>query len=288
MISIITPAYNSQRDITGCIESLLNQNLRDFELIIIDDCSTDRTPPIIKSYAARDGRVRFLRNERRMQQGYSRNRGTRSAAGEVLVFVDADCIADRDWLEKLVAPIVNEGQEASQGINHHSLNGSFWSKMEAIRTSQYRGLDTKNAAIKRSVFFGLGGFDSSFSPIEDVDLYRRFKEAGYRLFFSEARVRHNFSNNPFKNFNKYMGKAHASYHFLKKYDHKNGAFGLKWYITNIIKVIKRRPALHFPSNTSKGMRRISEAYTRILDLLFFAKIFLISIFQKRSYFSKTP
>lgn len=88
-ISVIVPAYNAQDCLEKCIESLLNQSFKDFEIIVIDDGSKDATPAICDKWAARDSRVRVLHKE---NGGVSRarNSGLDMARGELISFVDAD------------------------------------------------------------------------------------------------------------------------------------------------------------------------------------------------------
>ena len=63
LVSIITPAFNSEKFITETIMSVLNQTYQDWEMIIVDDCSTDKTAEIIRSFQEKDSRIIYLRNE---------------------------------------------------------------------------------------------------------------------------------------------------------------------------------------------------------------------------------
>lgn len=93
MISVVVIAYNAQNTIARCIESILNQIFVDFELIIIDDGSVDRTLEIIKSYSQRDIRIKIKTREN-LGVAYTRQEGLDMAVGEYSIFVDAD-----DWVE---------------------------------------------------------------------------------------------------------------------------------------------------------------------------------------------
>lgn len=92
MISVIVIAYNAQNTISRCIDSILNQNYRDFELIIIDDGSTDKTLDVIVSYS-HDSRIR-IRTRENKGVAYTRQEGLDMAFGQYSIFVDAD-----DWVE---------------------------------------------------------------------------------------------------------------------------------------------------------------------------------------------
>lgn len=88
-LSVIIPVYNAARYLRQTLDSVLNQSLRDIEVICVDDGSTDESPAIIEGYAGKDGRVRLLRQEN-LHAGVARNAGMAVATGEYLHFLDAD------------------------------------------------------------------------------------------------------------------------------------------------------------------------------------------------------
>ena len=89
MISVIMLAYNRESLVSQAIESILNQTCRDFELVIVDNGSTDRSGEIADSYAARDSRVRVIHRERG-NIGAGRNTGLDAARGTYITFIDDD------------------------------------------------------------------------------------------------------------------------------------------------------------------------------------------------------
>lgn len=106
MISIIIPAYNAEMYLEKCVNSILNNNIRDFELIIIDDGSTDNTSTICKSIAKMDSRVRFY-SKKNGGVSSARNYGIKKAKGELLIFIDADDFIDKCFLQELLTGIGN-------------------------------------------------------------------------------------------------------------------------------------------------------------------------------------
>ena len=98
LVSVIMPAYNAQETITESIQSVLSQSCGNCELIIIDDCSTDKTAAIIKSFA--DNRIRYVLNEKNLGVAASRNRAVELAQGEWIAFLDADDIWDLNKLSR--------------------------------------------------------------------------------------------------------------------------------------------------------------------------------------------
>lgn len=98
-VSIIIPAFNEQDSIADCLQSLLNQSFENQEIIVIDDGSTDKTAEIAEKF-----KIKLLRQNHK-GAGEARNLGVRHATGEILVFVDADMVFDKDFIEKLTKPI---------------------------------------------------------------------------------------------------------------------------------------------------------------------------------------
>ncbi|MEE0860261.1 MAG: glycosyltransferase family A protein, partial [Paludibacteraceae bacterium] len=88
LVSIIMPAYNSGRFIEQSIRSVLSQTYTEWELLIVDDCSTDDTPSIVASF--KDKRIHFQRNEHNMGAALSRNKAIQAAKGKYIAFLDAD------------------------------------------------------------------------------------------------------------------------------------------------------------------------------------------------------
>lgn len=90
VLSVIIPVYNVEEYIKECLESILNQTLKNIEVICIDDCSPDKSADIIKEYAANDNRVKYIKHTENKFQGGARNTGIQAAAGEYITFVDSD------------------------------------------------------------------------------------------------------------------------------------------------------------------------------------------------------
>ena len=98
LISVIMPAYNAEKYIKEAIDSILNQTERDFELIIINDCSQDATENIILSY--QDSRIVYLKNEQNLGVAETLNRGLAAASGQFIARMDADDVAMPERFEK--------------------------------------------------------------------------------------------------------------------------------------------------------------------------------------------
>jgi teichuronic acid biosynthesis glycosyltransferase TuaG len=90
LISIITPLYNAEKYIKDTIESVINQDYENWEMLIVDDCSKDRSKLIVEKYMELDKRIKLISLENNMGVAFARNIGIKSASGEYLAFLDSD------------------------------------------------------------------------------------------------------------------------------------------------------------------------------------------------------
>ena len=99
-ISVIVPVYNSEEYLRRCIDSILKQSYELFELIAVDDGSSDNSWKILENYSKQDNRIRIIHQEN-AGPGKARNRGLDAASGEYVVFVDSDDFIENDYFLKL-------------------------------------------------------------------------------------------------------------------------------------------------------------------------------------------
>jgi chlorobactene glucosyltransferase len=208
-ISVIVPARDEQRNIRRCVESVLSQAYPDFELIVLDDRSTDATPDILADLARRDRRLHVLQGAE-LPPGWAGKphalyQAAQAARGEWLCFVDADTFlapqalasahaAAREssadlfsiftrqelgsFWEKVILPLVFTG--LSVGFNPRKVNDPR--KADAIANGQF-------ILIKSRVYHALGGHAAvKASIVEDRDLATLVKHAGYRLVLRDGQA----------------------------------------------------------------------------------------------------
>ena len=111
LVSVVMPAYNAEPFIEKSINSVLAQTVRDWELIVIDDQSSDATMQIVQSLADGDERIRIIRSEQNMGTAATRNRGMEQSRGLFVAFLDSDDIWYPRKLEKQLQRIQSEGAE---------------------------------------------------------------------------------------------------------------------------------------------------------------------------------
>lgn len=100
-ISVIIPVYNVEEYLKECLDSVINQTLKEIEIICIDDCSTDSSYSILEEYAKKDSRIVLIKNKENMGVGYNRNIGIKEAKGEYIGFIDSDDYISEDYYENL-------------------------------------------------------------------------------------------------------------------------------------------------------------------------------------------
>lgn len=124
LVSIIMPSYNAEKYIGDSVKSVLDQTYTNWELIIVDDCSTDGTEAIINSFAG-DSRIRFLKNEKNSGAAVSRNYALREAKGRWIAFLDSDDVWLPEKLEKQLSFMKENGYSFTYTDYRIQLNGEW-------------------------------------------------------------------------------------------------------------------------------------------------------------------
>ncbi len=174
-------AYNSAMYIGESISSVLNQTFKDLELIVVNDCSTDNTPEIIKSYSDKDPRVHLINNETNLQPAISRNKALQNAKGKYIAILDSDDIAlpnrletQYNFLEKnpdiaLVGSGAEIIDENGKTIKIKRVPADFG---EIKFRSIFRNLFIHSAVFyRKDPVLALGGYNDSYLHSEDYKLY---------------------------------------------------------------------------------------------------------------------
>ena len=189
--SVIIPAFNASHTIERCLSSLMRQSVKreDYEVIIVDDGSRDGTSDIVKEFP-----VKYLWQANKGPAS-ARIRGAKEAEGEIVLFTDADCVVQHDWIEEMVRFFDDPEVMAVKGAYKTSQKSlvarfaqvEFEERFEMLKKVEAIDMvDTYSAAYRKSTFLSLGGFDPSF-PVannEDTELSYRMSEAGYRMIFN--------------------------------------------------------------------------------------------------------
>ena len=124
LVSVIMPSYNTAKYIGESIESVINQTYPNWELIIVDDCSTDDTEDVVRGYLT-DSRIRFLKNEKNSGAAISRNYALREAKGKWVAFLDSDDVWLPEKLETQIAFMLENGYKFTCTDYRIRLNGTW-------------------------------------------------------------------------------------------------------------------------------------------------------------------
>jgi len=121
-ISVIVPVYNTEKYLAACLDSLVNQTLKEIEIICVDDGSTDSSLKILREYEAKDSRLKVITQENKYA-GVPRNTGIDAAAGKYVYFADSDDYCDLSLLEKAYSKLAETHADIVY-FNHYRLNMS--------------------------------------------------------------------------------------------------------------------------------------------------------------------
>ncbi|TQQ83941.1 glycosyltransferase family 2 protein [Peptacetobacter hominis] len=102
LVSIITPMYNAEKYIKDTIESVISQEYKEWEMIVVDDCSTDGCTEIVKKYSNKDSRIKYIRSEKNGGVSKARNLALKNASGRYIAFLDSDDIWSPEKLSRQI------------------------------------------------------------------------------------------------------------------------------------------------------------------------------------------
>lgn len=205
LISIIVPAFNAEKTVKKCIESLLGIDYPKYDILVVDDGSTDRTKQMLFEFRSR---ARVIESQH-IGPSKCRNIAAFQAQGEFLAFTDADCVVDKNWLKELLKGFVaknvvavggsqeSPADETAFGKNVQAffeLTGFLGGYIKSKANNSIRKVSHNpscNVMYRKEDFLEIGGFDESLWPCEDVDLDYRLKKKGYAFMFNPvAKVYH--------------------------------------------------------------------------------------------------
>lgn len=205
LCSVIVPVYNGAGLIGRCLDALGEQSCPPsrYEILVIDDGSVDGTADVVEAWrlAHREVRCRLVR-QANAGPAAARNRGAHEAAAPIVLFTDADCAPQPDWIEHMVAAFDRPDTAGAKGAYLSDQRGLVPRFVQAEYEDRYDRMagqeqidfiDTYSAGYRRSVFLENNGFDPIFTTasVEDQEFSFRLAQKGYRLVFAPAaRVKH--------------------------------------------------------------------------------------------------
>ena len=206
-LSIVIPAYKEKESLPELLKSIFSSSFQNFEVIIGDDASPTPLERLLGSKFSDKNNLQWVRLEKNQGPAAARNRAAKLAKGEILVFFDADVRLYPDTLEKIAAHFKKDADlHALTGVwDKKQKSKALFPQYKALRDWSYwinernRGeyyylFSTRCAAIKRKIFERLGGFNSNFRQMEDVELTYRIAQRYAIIFCDDVKVHHEFED----------------------------------------------------------------------------------------------
>ena len=283
-VSVVVCAYNAERTIDRCLASLAALNYPDYEVIVVNDGSRDRTLEIAEGHG-------FCRIISQPNKGLSvaRNVGAEAATGEIVAYTDSDCVADPDWLSYLIAKMEASNLAACGGPNFPPPEDALVPAVVAVAPGGpthvlisddiAEHIAGCNMAFRREVLMRLGGFDPIYRAAgDDVDICWRFQDAGYVIGFSPAAVVWHFRRNTVAAYcNQQRGYGKAEALVYAKHPFRFNLFGQAKWLGRIYGdlstslLLSRRPVIYsgvFGRGLFQTMYEPPSSLTALLPLTF--------------------
>ena len=203
MISVVIPLYNKEKSIATTLESVFAQSYTDYEVVVVDDGSTDNSQNIVRGLV--NDKIRLI-SKPNGGVCSARNRGIQEAKGEYIALLDGDDIWDKEYLSEQVKMIRDFPEAAMWGINFaETMNGQLMRKLETALPEGYRGYVEKYfelkgrisdlfhssaVVIRKEVFDKVGYFDERIKYSEDIDMWWRIIAVHPVAFYDRYMVRY--------------------------------------------------------------------------------------------------
>ena len=232
LASVVIVTRNRAKSLAVALASVQAQDYAHFEIVVVDNDSSDVTPQVAGAYGARRIYV-----PSRFGIGYCRNRGVSEARGEIIAFLDDDCIPVRGWLGSLVGRIVAdpqigllggqiinvgfEGEKANKGRTKLGPNGTL-SFVADPNQADFFG--NANLALRRNALDVVGNYDPFFNMMEETDLATRMRKHGYQVTHEQAAVvEHHHRGAFFKKRHLFYGPQLIRLYYFMKHFHPQTA-----------------------------------------------------------------
>lgn len=192
-ISVVVPTYNRKEMLKECLESLFNQSYPSdkYEIIVIDS-SDDITNDMIQRYKEKSPcKLKYFIHDPKGPAA-ARNFGVENAEGEIICFIDDDCIAHKDWIKNMASSFINKeiGGIAGKLIPYkpQTLIEEYAEKNIQLDYRILTYIATCNAVYRKNILLAVGGFDTNLRTHEDRDLSIRVRLKGYKLKYNQRAI----------------------------------------------------------------------------------------------------
>lgn len=252
LVSIIIINYNGREYLEKCIRSILKNSYRNYEIIVVDNASSDGTEEMIKKNFGSLSLLKMIKLDKNYGPSHARNEGVKISGGEIISFLDNDTETDPDWITNALKYFEGDkkigllqcklllledpkkidyaGEYISQlGFLVHAAPYGSEDKGQYDKNSEILAAKSAGMFIRKDVFNKIGGFDDDyFIFVEETDLGWRTWLAGYKVVFAfDSKVYHHFSTTKLivnKKFNNHLVRFHGPKNYIMTL-YKNLSFG---------------------------------------------------------------
>lgn len=213
LISVVITTKNEQEVIRDLLESIKNQTYKNWEIVLVDNNSTDATCTI----AARYTKKVYKKGPERSAQ---RNYGVEKSGGEIVMILDADQQLALSTLQEVVNEFKKDSDFGALVLPERSFGRGFWTQFKVFEREFYVGEDNIEAArvFKKDLFKKFGGYDLSITGPEDWDLPLRMRKSGVKIGRTKSLILHNEKIfNPWKSARKKFYYASSASVYLKRH-----------------------------------------------------------------------
>ncbi len=298
MVSVIIPAYNREKLILRAIISLDKQTYQDFEILVINDASTDNTEKVVKNL--NHPKIKYLKLERNSGQCAARNKGIYQAKGKYIGFLDSD----DEWLptklEKQIAVFESSSDEQLGAVYcGHIEKDEVYNFEKTITRKKYRGnlyekilngfcpATPSMFLVKKQVLFDVNSFDENLPTFVDIDLWLRVAQKGFTFDYVDEPliVKHEHKGEQIaKNLDKRLKGLEI---FSKKWGseiirisgHKHYQYFRKSKVQAVVTSIVDNPPKNYRREIKQSLSSLIKY--RIFNVKQYVKIFIILIFGKK-------
>lgn len=313
MLSVLVPTRNRSLFLDKCLDSLVSQSTQPDEVVVVDNSSTDLTKKVVNCYKNLLP-IRYVL-EKRVGIPYARNSAVQKASGDILAFIDDDCVADRHWVrnikrQKLINEYVIQGKTLNANpeslvaslVHYCSEAGIRGAQSKAVLAHNYAGgypvltdyADTKNLIIKKSF---LNSFKIPFDPQfaqynvgEDVDLAIKFTSNKiYTIYVPNIKVKHHYKDTLLAFIKRAILVGRCDYAVIKMIKEKHRTryeaskkvkeiFGLDTF-----KKMERKRKILFEHQNRKAFHRLGEKRSIIYKFLAYLLFYIHLLFKRAGY-----
>jgi glycosyltransferase involved in cell wall biosynthesis len=271
--------FNAEKTIINCLDALNRQTYNNFKVVIIDDGSTDSSIELVESFKNTSKFPIKLIKQDHAGPAKARNLGVEYSEGDIIVFLDSDCISPENWLEEMIAPLKGKIIGCSCGYrvkNKEYIMARYIDLEIAKRHSQLTGksidtIGTYSASFIKEAFKKAGGFDTNYviASGEDFDFTFNLKKMGYDLTFTDKTFVYHYHPNSLR---KYL-----------KQQFWRGYWRVRLYLRNTDKIVKGdsytgiEPQIQVILSSIMFLSVPFTVYTVIIPMTIFGILFLSNL-----------